>query len=195
MKCRMIIALSAALLSATLPAMSNDIAVIKTSEGDMTLELWNDVAPETVQNFIKLAKADFYNHTAFHRIIRGFMIQGGDPNTKDESKSDIYGTGGPGYKIKAEFSNKHHVRGVISMARSSDPNSAGSQFFICLDPAPFLDGQYTAFGQLTKGEDVLLKIGETPVGPSNGGERSRPLKRIEVKAVEIQTAPTAEPKK
>ncbi len=189
MKHLIIIALSIALGSSTLPAMSNEVAVIKTSEGDMVAEFWPDVAPNTVENFKKLASSGFYNKTAFHRIIKGFMIQGGDPNTKDESKAAIWGTGGPGHKIKAEFNNKSHVRGVLSMARESDnPDSAGSQFFICLDAAPSLDGLYTAFGKLIKGEDVLLKIGDTQVTASPTGERSRPVKRIEVKSIEIVPA-------
>jgi len=98
----------------------------------------------------------------FHRVIRGFMIQGGDPLTKDASAEDRWGTGGPGYQIKAEFNDHPHVRGVISMARSSDPNSAGSQFFICHGTEAFLDHQYTTFGKLIKGDDVLEKIATTP---------------------------------
>jgi peptidyl-prolyl cis-trans isomerase B (cyclophilin B) len=161
-----------------------EVAVMKTNKGEMTIEFWEDVAPKTVANFKKLAKEGFYNGTAFHRIIKGFMIQGGDPHTKDPSKEGIYGTGDPGYKIKAEFNDRKHERGVLSMARSMDPDSAGSQFFICLDPAPFLDRQYTGFGRLVKGEDVLLKIGDTPVA-SNGRERSKPTERITVESVKI----------
>jgi peptidyl-prolyl cis-trans isomerase B (cyclophilin B) len=123
-------------------------ATINTTAGSMTLEFWPDVAPKTVENFLKLAREGFYNGTAFHRIVKGFMIQGGDPLSKEADNPRV-GTGGPGYQIDAEFNEKNHVRGVISMARSQDPNSAGSQFFICLDAAPFLDGQYTGFGQLT----------------------------------------------
>src|SRR5438093_1528228 len=108
----------------------NEVAVLKTSAGEMVIEFWPDVAPKTVENFKKLAREGFYDGTAFHRIIKGFMIQGGDPNTKDPAKEDTYGTGGPGYQIKAEFNDRSHQRGVLSMARSSDPNSAGSQFFI-----------------------------------------------------------------
>lgn len=171
------------------PVPAKELAVIKTSKGEMTVEFWEDVAPKTVANFKKLAKEGFYNGTAFHRIIKGFMIQGGDPNTKDPSKEGIYGMGDPGYKIKAEFNDKKHERGVLSMARSMDPDSAGSQFFICLDPAPFLDRQYTGFGRLVKGEDVLLKIGDTPVA-SNGRELSRPTERVTVESVKI--IPSAE---
>src|ERR1700678_3207612 len=117
--------------------MSNEVAVIKTSEGDMVIEFWSADAPNTVENFKKLAKSGFYNGTAFHRIMKGFMIQGGDPLTKDPSKEALWGTGDPGYKIKAEFNSHSPQRGVISMARSSDPDSAGSQFFICLADAGF----------------------------------------------------------
>ncbi len=168
--------------------MSNEVAVIKTSEGDMVIEFWSDVAPNTVENFKKLAKQGFYNGTAFHRIIKGFMIQGGDPLTKDPSQEARWGTGGPGYQIKAEFNSHSHQRGVISMARSNDPDSAGSQFFIVLGDASFLDGKYTAFGKLIKGDDVLTKIGDTPVARGGGGEASKPTKRIEVKSIDIVPA-------
>ena len=170
--------------------MSNEVAVIKTSEGDMVIEFWPDVAPNTVENFKKLAKQGFYNGTAFHRIIKGFMIQGGDPLTKDPAQQARWGTGGPGYQIKGEFNPRPHQRGVISMARSNDPDSAGSQFFICLGDASFLNGKYTAFGKLIKGDDVLGTIGNTPVA-SAGGEASKPLKRIEVKSVDIVPAEPA----
>jgi peptidyl-prolyl cis-trans isomerase B (cyclophilin B) len=168
--------------------MSNDVAVIKTTDGDLVIQFWPDVAPNTVANFEKLAKSGFYNGTAFHRIVKGFMIQGGDPLTKDLSKQAQWGTGGPGYQIKAEFNSRSHQRGVISMARSSDPNSAGSQFFICLGDASFLNGKYTAFGKLIKGDDVLGKIGDTPVTMSNGGEMSQPTTRVEVKSIDIVPA-------
>jgi peptidyl-prolyl cis-trans isomerase B (cyclophilin B) len=164
---------------------ADEVAVIKTTEGTMVAEFWRDAAPKTVENFIKLSKSGFYDSTAFHRIMAGFMIQGGDPLTKDPSKEDLWGTGGPGYSIKAEFNAHKHVRGVLSMARSSDPDSAGSQFFLMLGNAPFLDGQYTAFGQLIKGDDVLKKISETPVTASASGEPSKPTKRIEIKSIKI----------
>ena len=150
--------------------MSNEVAVIKTTEGDMVVEFWSGEAPNTVENFKKLAKQGFYNGTAFHRIIKGFMIQGGDPLTKDLTASARWGTGGPGYQIKAEFNSHSHQRGVLSMARSNDPDSAGSQFFIVLGNASFLDGKYTAFGHVIKGDDVLGKIGDTPVTMGAGGE-------------------------
>lgn len=167
---------------------SNEVAVIKTSEGDMMIEFWTDAAPNTIDNFKKLARAGFYNGTAFHRIVKGFMIQGGDPLTKDPANESRFGTGDPGYKIKAEFNDHSHDRGVISMARSQDPDSAGSQFFICLAPVRRLDHQYTTFGKLIKGDDVLEKIGNTPVTFGGGGEMSKPLKRVEIKKIDIVPA-------
>src|SRR5258707_13080773 len=134
---------------------AKEVAVLKTSQGEIVVEFWSDVAPKTVENFKKLAKDKFYDGTAFHRIIKDFMIQGGDPLTKDASKEALWGQGDPGYKIKAEFNDHPHVRGVISMARSSNPDSAGSQFFICHGIASSLDHKYTAFGKLIKGDDVL----------------------------------------
>src|ERR1700716_3971186 len=119
----------------------NEVAVIKTSEGEMVVRFWTDAAPNTIDNFKKLARSGFYNGTIFHRIVKGFMIQGGDPNSKDPAKENRYGEGGPGYKIKAEFNDHPHERGVISMAREPDPDSAGSQFFICLAPVTRLDHQ------------------------------------------------------
>ena len=167
-------------------SVTNEVAVIKTTEGEMTITFWPEVAPKTVENFEKLAKEGFYDGTAFHRIVKGFMIQGGDPLSKKDDP--MVGTGGPGYKINAEFNEKSHVRGVISMARSQHPDSAGSQFFICLADAKFLDRQYTAFGQLTKGDDVLGKIGDTPTVAGGGGERSKPTKRVGVESIRIVAA-------
>ena len=161
----------------------DEVAIIKTTEGEMTVRFWTDVAPKTVENFKKLAKDGFYDGTAFHRIVKGFMIQGGDPLSKTDD--DMVGTGGPGYKIKAEFNAKPHVRGVLSMARSQHPDSAGSQFFICLADARFLDKQYTAFGELIAGDDVLEKIGSTPTARGGGGEQSKPLKRVGVESIRI----------
>jgi peptidyl-prolyl cis-trans isomerase B (cyclophilin B) len=160
---------------------TDEVAVIKTSEGTMVAEFWPGEAPATVENFKKLAKQGFYDGTAFHRVIKDFMIQGGDPLTKDETKQSAWGTGDPGYKIKAEFNKHSHVRGVLSMARSSDPNSAGSQFFICHGNPTFLDGQYTAFGKLIKGDDVLEKIATTKTLPGD-----RPVKRVNVESVKIE---------
>jgi len=164
-------------------ADSKEVAVIKTSEGEMVAEFWPDVAPKTVENFKKLAKKGFYDGTAFHRVIKGFMIQGGDPLTKDPSQEAKWGTGDPGYKIDAEFNNKSHQRGVLSMARSADPNSAGSQFFICHGNPTFLDHQYTTFGKLIKGDDVLEKIATTSTHPPD-----RPDKRMEIISIKIVPA-------
>src|SRR6266436_6457040 len=141
----------------------NEVDVIKTNEGDMVVQFWTDAAPNTIENFKKLARQAFYDGTIFHRIVKDFMIQGGDPNSKDPAKENSYGQGGPDYKIKAEFNDHPHDRGVISMARSADPDSAGSQFFICLAPVHRLDHQYTTFGKLIKGDDVLEKIGDIEV--------------------------------
>ena len=165
------------------PAAGAEVAVVTTSEGVMVLEFYPDLAPKHVENFKTLAKKGFYDGTAFHRVIPGFMIQGGDPNTKDESAKGSWGTGGPGYSVNAEFNAKHHARGILSMARSSDPNSAGSQFFICHADASSLDGQYTVFGNLLKGFDVLDKIATTPTeGPD------RPVKRMNIESIKIVPA-------
>jgi peptidyl-prolyl cis-trans isomerase B (cyclophilin B) len=182
-------------------ASTNEVAVIKTTAGEMVVEFWPDVAPKTVENFKKLARQGFFDGTAFHRIIKGFMLQGGDPKTKDPTKEDEYGSGDPGYKIKAEFNSRLHDLGVLSMARNGDPlertgamprppfaDSAGSQFFICLGRAPHLDNRYTAFGKVIKGQDVLKKIGLTPVGPNNIGELSKPQTRVGIESVKIVPA-------
>ena len=167
---------------------SNEVAVIKTSEGDMVVQFWTDAAPNTIENFKKLARQGFYNGTIFHRIVKDFMVQGGDPNSKDPAKENIYGQGGPDYKVKAEFNDHPHDRGVISMARSADPDSAGSQFFICLAPVRRLDHQYTTFGKLIKGENVLEKIGNTPVERNAQGEQSKPTKRVLINKIDIVPA-------
>jgi peptidyl-prolyl cis-trans isomerase B (cyclophilin B) len=159
---------------------TNEVAVIKTVAGEMVIEFWPDVAPKTVENFKTLAKKGFYDGTAFHRIIKGFMVQGGDPLTKDETQQNRWGTGDPGYKIKAEFNERSHKRGVISMARSQDPDSAGSQFFICHGDPSFLDRQYTAFGKLIKGDDVLEKLATCETG-----RQDRPVKRQGVESVKF----------
>jgi peptidyl-prolyl cis-trans isomerase B (cyclophilin B) len=166
----------------------NEVAVIKTTEGDMVLQLWTDAAPNTIENFKKLARQGFYDGTIFHRIVKGFMIQGGDPNSKDPAKESSYGQGGPGYNVNAEFNDHSHDRGVISMARSSDPNSAGSQFFICLAPVHRLDHQYTTFGKLIKGQDVLEKIGDIEVTKNSMGEPSKPTKRVVIESIKIVPA-------
>jgi peptidyl-prolyl cis-trans isomerase B (cyclophilin B) len=183
------------LLYATHPALGNEVrhrkftskeiasmkettAVIHTKLGDIKLAFYPDLAPNHVESFITLAKKGFFDGTTFHRVVPGFVIQGGDPNTKDPDRSR-HGMGGPGYQIKAEFSDKPHKRGTLSMARSANPDSAGSQFFICVAEAPFLDGKYTVFGEVTSGMDVVDKIVAQPRDP-----RDNPKERIEMK-VEI----------
>ena len=165
-----------------------EVAVLKTSAGEMVVEFWPDKAPNTVANFIKLAKSGFYDGTAFHRIIKGFMIQGGDPLSKDPSQEARWGTGSADEKIKAEFNDSKHDLGVISMARSASPDSASCQFFICLGPVPRLDQNYTAFGRLIKGVDVLEKLGTTEVKASGGGEPSKPVSRVSLETVKIVPA-------
>ncbi len=167
---------------------SNEVAVIKTNEGDMVVQFWTDAAPNTIENFKKLARQGFYDGTIFHRIVKEFMIQGGDPNSKDPAKENSYGQGGPGYNIKAEFNDHSHDRGVVSMARGSDPDSAGSQFFICLAPVHRLDHQYTTFGKLIKGQDVLEKIGDISVTRNSMGEPSKPTKRVVIESIKIVPA-------
>ena len=152
-------------------------ATLETSEGTMTLEFNTDKACGHVENFVKLAEKGFYDGTVFHRVLSGFMIQGGCP--------DGTGMGGPGYQIEAEFNDTPHVKGVLSMARSADPNSAGSQFFICHGDAAFLDNQYTAFGQLKDGEDTLDKIANAPVKRGGGGENSSPVSAVKIEKVTI----------
>lgn len=142
--------------------------------GEIVLRFFHDVAPGHVKNFTDLAKKGFYNGTTFHRVIPGFMIQGGDPNSKNADRNS-HGMGGPGYTIKAEFNSKPHKRGVLSMARANDPNSAGSQFFICVADANFLDWQYTAFGEVISGLEVADKV----VNSKRDG-RDNPLERIEM---------------
>ena len=164
-------------------AEPKEVAVITTTEGVMIAEFWPDVAPKTVENFKTLARKGYYDGTCFHRVIKDFMIQGGDPLTKDPGAESHWGTGGPGYHIKAEFNARHHARGVLSMARSNDPDSAGSQFFICHGNARFLDRKYTAFGVLIKGDDVLEKIATTRTHPQD-----RPDKRMGVESIRIEAA-------
>jgi len=158
-------------------------AIITTTEGEIVLEFWPDVAPGHVENFKKLARQGFYDGTCFHRVIKDFMIQGGDPLTKDPKMEARWGTGGPGYQIKAEFNDRPHNRGVISMARSNDPDSAGSQFFICHGDPSFLDRKYTTFGKLIKGDDVLEKIATTATHPPD-----RPNTRQGVESIKIVPA-------
>lgn len=155
-------------------------AVIETKHGNMEIKFFPDVAPKHVENFVKLAKEGFYDGTIFHRVIPGFMIQGGDPNTKG-TDARMYGTGGPGWSVKAEFNDKPHKRGILSMARSQDPNSAGSQFFIVVKDSNFLDGQYTVFGEVTSGMEAADKIVSSP-----RNSRDLPNERIEMKVKVIE---------
>ena len=163
-------------------------AVIKTKFGDIEIKFLPDVAPKHVENFIKLAKTGFYNGTIFHRVIPGFMIQGGDPNTKDSLKKGAYGQGGPGHNVKAEFSDLPHKRGVVSMARAQDPDSAGSQFFIVVEDSRFLDRKYTIFGEVVKGIGVADKIVALPrvmcqagpPSPADKGPCDNPVDRVEM---------------
>jgi peptidyl-prolyl cis-trans isomerase B (cyclophilin B) len=152
-------------------------AVIETKFGEIEMEFLPDQAPGHVKNFLDLARKGFYDGTTFHRVIPGFMIQGGCPNTRDaKSSKSMHGTGGPGHTIKAEFNETSHKRGVVSMARSNDPNSAGSQFFVCVADATFLDRQYTAFGRVVRGMEVADKIVNAP---RDG--RDNPNERIDMK--------------
>lgn len=155
-------------------------AVIETKYGEMELRFFPEVAPGHVENFLKLAREGFYDGTIFHRVIPGFMIQGGDPNTKGNDKG-TYGTGGPGWHVKAEFNDRPHKRGVLSMARSQHPDSAGSQFFIVVKDSNFLDGQYTVFGEVTKGMEVADKIVNLPRNP-----RDLPNERVEMKVKVVE---------
>lgn len=160
-------------VSAVEEAASTEV-IIETKFGDIELKLFPDIAPGHVENFLKLARSGFYDGTIFHRVIPGFMIQGGDPNSKGTDKS-IHGTGGPGYSIDAEFNDKPHVRGTLSMARSRNPDSAGSQFFVVLKKSSFLDRQYTVFGEVVSGMDVADKIVS-----QKRDARDNPIERIEM---------------
>jgi len=136
-------------------------ALIETNFGKIKIKLLPEIAPETVRNFITLTKSSFYDGTLFHRVIPKFMIQGGDPNTKESDKS-VWGQGGPGYNLKAEFNSRSHLRGIVSMARSTDPDSAGSQFFIVTSDSTFLDRQYTVFAEVVEGLEIADKIVNLP---------------------------------
>jgi peptidyl-prolyl cis-trans isomerase B (cyclophilin B) len=168
-----VIFLSTLLLTAVVSAQ--EIAVIETKFGKIEVGLFEGKAPGHVKNFKDLARKGFYDGTIFHRVIPGFMIQGGDPHTKSDDRSN-HGMGGPGYSIKAEFNDTPHKRGILSMARSQDPDSAGSQFFVVVKDAAFLDGQYTAFGKVLSGMTVADQIVNAP---RDG--RDNPNERIEMK--------------
>lgn len=153
---------------ATVPAPEDEVVVLETTVGKIVVAFFPDKAPNHVANFKKLASDGFYDGTRFHRVIKGFMIQGGDPKSKDLAASPSWGTGGPGHSVDAEFNDTKHTRGILSMARSANPNSAGSQFFVMDQTSPHLDGQYTAFGIVVEGMDVVDKVLETPVTDRNG---------------------------
>ena len=160
--------------------METKTAVIHTKLGNITLKFFPEVAPNHVNSFIDLANDGFFDGTTFHRVVPGFVIQGGDPNTKSDDRSK-HGLGGPGYTVKAEFSNLPHKRGTLSMARAADPDSAGSQFFICVADTSFLDGQYTVFGEVVDGMDVVDQIVS-----QQRDQKDNPVERIEMR-VEIVT--------
>ena len=176
------------------PKDGDEVAVISTKFGKIVCKFRPDLAPKHVENFKTLAKKGFYDKTIFHRVIPGFMIQGGDPNTKDATKVESYGAGGPGYKVKNEFNNLDHRRGVLSMARSSDPDSAGSQFYICVgDSGQSLNRKYTAFGEVVSGLDIADKIVSQPrneVEPQGPTDKPKdlPNERIEM-TVKIEKWP------
>ena len=157
-----------------------DVAVLKTSMGTIVFKFFEKDAPKHVANFKKLASSGFYDGTTYHRVIPGFMIQGGDPNSKDADRSND-GLGGSGTNIPAEFNANKHLRGTVSMARAQDPNSASSQFFICVKPTPFLDGQYSVFGQVVEGMDVVDKIVAVP-----RDARDNPIDKVVMEKVTIE---------
>ena len=154
--------------------------IIKTTFGNIKFNLLPDIAPETVRNFVTLAKNGFYDGTLFHRVIPGFMIQGGDPNTKDPNKKSQWGMGGPGHTVKAEFSSRSHLRGIVSMARAADPDSAGSQFFIVTTDSTFLDREYTVFGEVMQGMDIADKIVNLPRDQTDCPQEEAKMIRITI---------------
>lgn len=167
-------------------ADTEEVGVLHTEKGDLVLRYFADVAPLHVESMKKLIKEGFYDHTRFHRIIPNFMIQGGCPNTKEDNK-EMWGRGGPGHNVKAEFNPKPHVRGTLSMARSNNPDSAGSQFFVCHARAVSLDNKYTVFGHLVYGYKTLDTIITAPSIPNLSGEKSLPVKPVAVTKAEIMT--------
>ena len=153
---------------------------IATNFGDIEFQLLPELAPETVRNFVTLAQSEFYNGTLFHRVIPGFMIQGGDPNTKKLELRSQWGMGGPGHNVKAEFSSRSHLRGIVSMARAADPDSAGSQFFIVTTDSTFLDNEYTVFGEVTQGMDVTDKIVNLPRDQTDCPEQEAKMVKVTI---------------
>ncbi|TLX65851.1 MAG: peptidylprolyl isomerase [Thaumarchaeota archaeon] len=166
---------------------SNKIAIINTTQGSIGIEFFPKAAPKHVENFMKLANESFYDGTVFHRIAPGFVIQGGDPNTKGNSSDrNTWGQGGPGYSINAEFNDIPHTRSIVSMARSSDPNSAGSQFFIVLKDSNFLDKQYTVFGRVISGMDVVDKIAALQTVGGDGPDAAQPANPDQARILSIR---------
>ena len=177
---------STAAPGATAPKDGDEVAILDTGDGVIIVKFFPDKAPKHVENFKTLAKKGFYDGTKFHRTIPGFMIQGGDPLTKDDSKKSMWGTGDPGYKVKAEFNDTKHTPGILSAARSNDPDSAGSQFFLMHGDADFLDGKYTVYGQVVKGMDVIDKIVNRP---NSGPPSNSALEPVTLKSVKIEKWP------
>ena len=165
--------------------VAGERVTMETSLGSLSFELWSDAAPKTVANFKKLAASGFYDGTAFHRVIRGTVVHGGDPLSKDSSQVERWGTGGPGYQVGAEINGRPHDFGVLSMAHDGNPNQAGSRFMICLGRQAAFDQRFTAFGKLVAGRSVLKAIEKVPVKAIASGERSLPIKRVVVKSVRV----------
>lgn len=161
-------------------------AALVTSKGTMVVTFFPEQAPRHVRSFLTLAQQGYFDGIAFHRIVRNFMVQTGCPNSR-QGATGVPGTGGPGYRLQAEFNDIPHTRGILSMARAQDPNSAGSQFFIVHgDRADFLDGQYTVFGKVEDGLEVLDQIANVECTFGPGGERSKPTERIEIERIELR---------
>jgi peptidyl-prolyl cis-trans isomerase B (cyclophilin B) len=167
------------------PAQGEEVAVLQTNLGRIVLRFLTGKAPNHVQNFKNLAREGFYDGTKFHRVIPGFMVQGGDPNSRSENRA-IHGTGGPPNRVKAEFNDTRHVRGIVSAARSSDPDSAGSQFFLMVANSPHLDGQYSAYGEVVEGMDVVDKIVALP---RDSRDNPLPENPAIIESVKIETWP------
>lgn len=161
----------------------NTIVDLNTTKGTISIRFFPDKAPKHVENFVELAKSGFYDGTRFHRVIPGFMIQGGDPNTKDDKAVHSWGTGGSGKNVKAEFNDIPHKRGIVSMARSQMPDSASSQFFIVVSDSRFLDGEYSAFGEVVEGMEVADEIVEAP-----RGAQDRPHDPVSIESTEVREA-------
>jgi len=183
-----ILGLCGVVFAADLTAPDSDVAVITTNFGKIVIEFYPNAAPNTVRNFKKLARAGFYDGTKFHRVIKGFMIQGGDPNSKDNDKSND-GTGDAGYKIPAEFTAIPHTRGIVSMARSASPDSASCQFYIMHGTAAHLNGQYTVFGHVIEGLNVVDAITKVKVDPKDNPISPVVIKKVTIEKRTTQSAP------